>query len=92
MLGIYVDHAGDLNSDGIDDLIIHSSTNSYIIFGSKSRFDNNINLASLDDASGLMIRGTESAFGGFSSSSNSGDFNGDGKDDLRMICKELQYY
>lgn len=83
LLGIYVNHAGDVNSDGIDDLIIHSSTNSYIIFGSKSRFNNNINLASLDDASGLMIRATGSGRG-VSSGSGSGDFNGDGKDDLLL--------
>ncbi|MEM9213331.1 MAG: hypothetical protein AAGD25_03205 [Cyanobacteria bacterium P01_F01_bin.150] len=86
-----VSNAGDVNGDGIDDLIIgtlqdspngnDSRGESYVIFGSKDGFSPNLNLANLNGQNGFSIQGIDSAF--FAPSvSSAGDINGDGISDI----------
>ena len=81
-LGWSVSSAGDVNSDGFDDLIIGApgTSQSYVIFGKASGYAASLNLSSLNGTNGFVING---AFGqsGWSVSS-AGDINADGFDDL----------
>ena len=90
--GFSVNSAGDVNGDGIDDLIIggygadpngnNYAGESYVVFGSESGFDESIDLAALDGTNGFVIKGiNEDDYSGFSVSS-AGDVNGDGIDDV----------
>ncbi|MGM3306655.1 DUF4114 domain-containing protein [Anabaena sp. WFMT] len=88
--GLSVSSAGDINNDGIDDLIIGApqaipnGTNSgqaYIVFGKNGSFDASFDLNSLDGSNGFIINGQEGDKLGFSVSS-AGDINNDGIDDL----------
>jgi len=87
-----VSAAGDINGDGIDDLIIGAygadpngnafAGTSYVVFGSPEAFPASLNLSALDGTNGFAINGiAEYDLSGFSVSS-AGDFNGDGIDDL----------
>ena len=89
--GSSVSVAGDINGDGIDDLIIgapYATTvaayagKSYLVFGRNQELPNPINLSTLNGTNGIVING-ESIFdsSGFSVSA-AGDINGDGIDDL----------
>ena len=78
--------AGDVNGDGIDDIIIGAPRaenlrgHAYVVFGRTSGFDS-IDLASLSPADGFRIRGLESNWTG-SGVSAAGDINNDGFDDV----------
>jgi Ca2+-binding RTX toxin-like protein len=82
-----VSGAGDVNGDGIDDLIIGSpirggAGQSYVVFGQRGGFSSSLNLADLDGSNGFAINGINSFdFSGYSVS-GAGDINGDGIDDL----------
>ncbi|NER98660.1 MAG: hypothetical protein F6J86_33360, partial [Symploca sp. SIO1B1] len=91
-LGNSVSSAGDINGDGIDDLIIGASGadpngnsgggKSYVVFGSSNGFSTNFDLSSLDGTNGFILKGiAEDDNSGYSVSS-AGDINGDGIDDL----------
>ena len=89
--GISVSNAGDVNGDGLDDLIVGaqyaSPTNkihagkSYVVFGKKDT--DHIELSAISDGIGGFVINGESAYdkSGYSVS-NAGDVNGDGLDDL----------
>ncbi|HEY9815870.1 MAG TPA: integrin alpha, partial [Candidatus Obscuribacterales bacterium] len=89
--GRSVSRAGDINGDGVDDLIIGApgatpngtnSGTSYVVFGREGGFSSTLNLSTLDGNNGFRIDGV--AEGDFSgrSVSRAGDINGDGIDDV----------
>ena len=87
--GWSVASAGDVNGDGLADVIVGASdadpssrTNagsSYVIYGTAS--PSNVNLASLG-SSGFRIDGAAAGDGSGSSVASAGDVNGDGRADL----------
>ncbi|MBD2436066.1 FG-GAP repeat protein [Nostoc sp. FACHB-110] len=92
-LGVSASHAGDINGDGIDDLIVSafladpngnsSAGQSYVVFGNANiGSSGSVALSTLNGSNGFVINGI--ATGDFSgrSVSSAGDFNGDGYDDL----------
>ncbi|MEE4295944.1 MAG: integrin alpha [Wenzhouxiangella sp.] len=87
-----VSNAGDINGDGIDDLIIGASAaspngavragSSYVVFGRKNGFDATINLSTLDGNSGFRLDGVSANDSSGAAVSSAGDINGDGVADL----------
>ncbi|MXN67508.1 tandem-95 repeat protein [Stappia sp. GBMRC 2046] len=96
--GRSVSSAGDVNGDGIDDLIIatdnadpqnpdmtarNSAGQTYVVFGGSEIGNTGIfELSSLDGTNGFMLNGVLSGDRSGSSASSAGDVNGDGIDDL----------
>ena len=93
--GWSVSSAGDVNGDGIDDLIIGAYLadsdiqlnigKSYVVFGQDGGFGSNIDLESLaagDGSQGFVVNGIGHFGESGYSVSNAGDVNGDGIDDL----------
>lgn len=90
-----VSGAGDVNGDGIDDLLvgltdadagtrprrISSAGLSYVVFGKSSEFASAIDLTTLDGTNGFRLDGMSNDHSG-RSVSTAGDVNGDGFDDL----------
>jgi len=91
-LGASVANAGDVNRDGIDDLLIganHASPEgktesgeSYLIFGSRRPFPALLDLTTLDGRNGFAMRGANILDHSGYSVSSAGDFNDDGYDDM----------
>ena len=93
-MGISVSSAGDINGDGIDDLIIGApyadlmngsyDGESYVLFGDHgvNPFGASFDLASLDGSNGFTILGATSGDLSGRSVSSAGDVNGDGFDDI----------
>ncbi|ELS04788.1 FG-GAP repeat protein [Xenococcus sp. PCC 7305] len=90
--GFSVSNAGDVNGDGLDDIIIgarYASPNgnayagaSYVVFGSNSGFSRNFDLSTLDGTNGFAINGIDAGDFTGDSVSNAGDVNADGIDDI----------
>ncbi|NKI34839.1 DUF11 domain-containing protein, partial [Wenzhouxiangella sp. XN79A] len=87
---VSVSAAGDINGDGIEDLIIgangadpngSSSGRSYVVFGSGT-VTNPVELSSLDGSNGVVLNGEAAGDNAGYSVSAAGDINGDGIDDL----------
>ncbi len=88
--GRSVSNAGDVNGDGIDDVIVgaHLGDNggtdageAYVIFGKAGATLTNIDLTTFAASDGFIIQGERGDYSGFSVS-NAGDVNGDGIDDI----------
>jgi hypothetical protein len=89
--GTDVSQAGDVNADGIGDVIvgaIHASPNglrsgqSYVVFGSAEGFPAVIEAASLDGSNGFALNGIDEEDASGGSVAGIGDLNGDGLDDI----------
>jgi hypothetical protein len=89
--GNSVASAGDVNGDGIADIIIsansadpngRSSGSSYLVFGNTSTFASSINLSSLNGTTGFRLDGVATSDGSGKSVASVGDLNGDGFADL----------
>ncbi len=86
--GASVSGAGDVNSDGIADIIIGAwgansgAGKSYVIFGSKSGFTTPFNLNDLNGTNGFVINGINSQDQSGTSVSEAGDVNSDGIADI----------
>lgn len=86
--GVSLSGVGDINNDGIADVIIGAPTarnyagQSYVVFGSKESWPRSINLNDLNGRNGFTINGIIS--GGLigNSLSGGGDVNGDGIADM----------
>ena len=74
--GTSVNELGDINGDGIDDVIIGSRLESYVVFGRTEGFASNVDLADLDGENGFAIAAPGRAISGL------GDVNGDGINDF----------
>ncbi|MEM6468828.1 MAG: hypothetical protein AAF802_04615 [Planctomycetota bacterium] len=79
--------AGDVNGDGVQDLIIGMIPDvtfeggGFVVFGSSAGFGATLGLSALTGANGFQIRGTSTSGLGFSVAS-AGDVNADGFDDV----------
>jgi len=79
--------AGDVNSDGFDDLILGAAGpdyagESYVVFGTDAGFAASLDLAALDGSNGFRLLGIDVYdFSGYSVD-RAGDVNGDGIDDV----------
>ena len=90
--GCRVSSAGDINGDGVDDLLIgafgadpegkNKAGASYVVFGSRQTFSASLQLSQLDGSNGFLISGINARDYSGISISTAGDFNGDGLDDL----------
>jgi Ca2+-binding RTX toxin-like protein len=92
-LGRSVSNAGDVNGDGIDDLLIGADCTgngdsinqpgySYVIFGKVGSFPAKLDLASLNGTNGFVIKGVAPDDSTGYAVSGVGDVNGDGVSDL----------
>ncbi|MEM1329075.1 MAG: integrin alpha [Planctomycetota bacterium] len=89
-MGYSVSHAGDVNGDGIDDIVLGASRafeyagESYVVFGEQGiGGSGQFELSALDGSNGFLLRGTsDDRIGAVVSSA--GDVNADGIDDLLL--------
>ena len=87
--GRSVASAGDVNGDGLADVIVGAPGHngqagmSYVVFGSASAFPANIDLSTLDGHNGFALSGSGNDLSGISVAS-AGDLNADGIDDIAI--------
>lgn len=95
--GCSVDAAGDVNGDGIDDLIIGANGinnyagQSYVIFGSQEGFSEFFDLTSLNGVNGFTISGFNQESYAGSSVKGVSDINADGIDDIMVMGYKQAY-
>ncbi|MCV6597884.1 MAG: integrin alpha, partial [Mangrovicoccus sp.] len=100
--GRSVSNAGDVNGDGLDDLIIGAywadvdgnakAGKAYVVFGKAGGFDATLALGSLDGSDGFALTGLSANNNTGTSVSSAGDVNGDGLDDILVSAPNAQAY
>lgn len=93
--GISANGAGDVNGDGVDDVIIGAPSRTpgagYVVFGTTQGVPAELELASLrpseggDGSRGFVLQGIDSGDNTGGEVSRAGDVNGDGLDDLIIV-------
>lgn len=89
-IGDFVSNAGDVNGDGLDDLIAsraqtieQGDDHIYVVYGSKQGYSPIVDITALDGSAGFKIYSTdERDDGDFLTVSDAGDVNDDGFDDV----------
>ncbi|WP_183030037.1 cadherin domain-containing protein [Altericroceibacterium spongiae] len=96
-LGWSVSSAGDINGDGLDDIILGAynedtggpaSGAAYVIFGQEGTSHADIDVTTLSASDGFMIHGAGSDQRLGYSVSSAGDVNGDGYDDILLGAEQ----
>ena len=90
--GYSVSSAGDVNGDGLDDIIIGATGadpngddeagETYVVFGQSGGYSSSINLSTLSGSNGFRLDGIDAEDQSGYSVSSAGDINGDGFDDM----------
>jgi hypothetical protein len=90
--GVAVSGAGDVNGDGVDDLLIgarraapgsgSNAGSTYVVFGRTAAFAPTLNLGTLGGTTGFRIDGAAVDDTSALAVAAAGDVNGDGRDDL----------
>ncbi|MCP4965873.1 MAG: hypothetical protein GY926_11610, partial [bacterium] len=90
--GISVGGAGDVDGDGLDDVIVgapgaapnsqNGAGQAYLVFGTTQSFPNTIDLTMLDGTDGVVFNGVTAGDGAGMAVAGVGDLTGDGFDDL----------
>ena len=73
---------GDVNDDNINDYMIQSGDNIYVLLGRTGSYEARLDLSMLDDNEGFQINSSLQSSGVFNSLSSAGDINGDGISDI----------
>ena len=98
LFGESVSGAGDVNGDGIDDLLIGASHadaeagNAYVVFGTTAGFGATLDATTLDGTNGFQIVGEAAGDHAGLSVSNLGDVNGDGIADFIVAAPYANAY
>ncbi|WP_338847443.1 DUF4214 domain-containing protein [Massilia sp. W12] len=93
--GIAVARAGDVNGDGLDDMLIGArdarskAGSTYLLYGSRDPFAKDIYLNSINGVNGMRLDGVTGDWSGGSVSA-AGDINGDGYGDLVIGAQNAQ--